>query len=335
MLRYVVRRIGQMIGVLFLLSVLLFVWLRALPGGPVSAICGERCTPPRRAAIEKTLGMDQPVLVQYFSFLKRAVTGDFGLSTKVDPGREVTAIFMERLPGTLELSLLAMIIAIAVGIPLGYMAAKRRGGILDGLSLTGSLIGVAVPVFFTAFILKYFFAIEWHLFPVTGRQSDLDATRITNFFVLDGLLTREWDAAWDAFKHLILPAITLSTIPFAFIFRITRGAVSEVLEEDYVRTAEAKGLTAKVVNRRHVLRNALLPVVTIIGLQTGALLGGAVLTEFVFGFPGLGDALATASRDKDFAMLQLLILAAAAAYVLVNLLVDIAYAYIDPRVRTR
>lgn len=324
-----------MVGVLFLLSILLFIWLRALPGGPASAMCGERCNPQRKAAIEKTLGTDQPVLSQYFKFLKNAVTGDFGISTHVDTGREVMDVFLERLPATIELSVLAMLIATALAIPLGYLAAKRRGGLLDGLSLTGSLVGVAVPVFFTAFILKYFFAIEWHWFPVTGRQGDLNATRITNFFVLDGILTREWDAAWDAFKHLILPAITLATIPFAYIFRITRGAVSEVLDEDYVRTAEAKGLTAKVINRRHVLRNALLPVVTVTGLQVGALLGGAVLTESVFSYPGLGDALATAARDRDFPVLQLWILAGAATYVLVNLLVDIAYAYIDPRIRTR
>ena len=171
---------------------------------------------------------------------------------------------------------------------------------------------------------------------MSGRQSTgLDATRVTGFFVLDGLLTREWDAAWDAFLHLVLPAVALATIPFAVIFRITRASVLEVLDEDYVRTAEAKGLTARVIRGRHVLHNAMLPVVTTIGLQVGGLLAGAVLTETVFSYPGVGDALARAFLDKDYPVLQVLILAAALIYVVVNLFVDIAYAVIDPRVRTR
>ena len=204
---------------------------------------------------------------------------------------------------------------------------------VDTATVILSLVGVAVPVFFTAFLLKYFFAVEWNVLPVSGRQSTgIDATRVTGLFVLDGVLTREWDAAWDALKHLILPALALATIPFAVIFRITRASV---LDEDYVRTAEAKGLTVKVIRARHVLRNAMLPVVTTIGLQVGGLLAGAVLTETVFSFRGVGDALATAFREKDYPVLQVLILAAAVIYVLVNLLVDIAYAVIDPRIRTR
>lgn len=324
-----------MVGVLLLLSILLFFWLRSLPGGPVSAICGERCNPEKRAAIEKTLSLDDPLPVQYFNFLKRAVTGDFGLSTGVQPGRPSMEIFLERLPATVELSVVALLLAIVAAIPLGYLAARRRGGIMDNLTVASSLLGIAVPVFFIAFILRYFFSIEWHVFPISGRQDDIGATRVTGFFVLDGLLTREYDAAWNAVKHLILPAVALSTIPFTFIFRITRAAVLDVLDEDYVRTAEAKGLTSKTISRRHVLRNAMLPVVTIIGLQIGALLGGAILTETVFSFPGLGLSLREAFSDRDYSMLQLLILASAATYVVVNLLVDIAYAYIDPRVRTR
>ena len=199
-----------------------------------------------------------------------------------------------------------------------------------------SLIGVAVPVFFTAFLLKYFFAVQWQLLPVSGRQDvSLDATRVTGFFVLDGMLTREWDAAWDAFLHLLLPALALATIPFAMIFRITRASVLDTLDADFVRTAESKGLTAKVIRGRHVLRNAMLPVVTIIGLQVGGLLAGAMLTETVFSFPGIGQALYVSFREKDYAVLQVLILAAAVIFVIVNLLVDILYAVIDPRIRTR
>ena len=336
MIRFVIRRLLQMCVVVLVLSMLVFAWLRSLPGGPVSAILGERQTPARRAALEAALGLDQPLPVQYLKFLERAVQGQFGVSTKVLPGEDALQIFLDRLPATIELSFLAMLIAVALGIPLGYLAARRRGSATDTGAVIFSLVGVAVPVFFTAFLLKYFFAVEWNLLPVSGRQSTgLDATRVTGMFVLDGILTREWDASWDALKHLILPAVALSTIPFAVIFRITRASVLDVLDEDYVRTAEAKGLTAKVIRGRHVLRNAMLPVVTTIGLQIGGLLSGAVLTETVFSYRGVGEALATAFREKDYPVLQVLILAAAVIYVLVNLLVDIAYAVIDPRIRAR
>jgi peptide/nickel transport system permease protein len=336
MLRFIVRRFIQMAGVLVALSVLLFIWLRSLPGGTVSAILGERATPARRAALEAALGLDQPIYVQYAKFVQRALQGDFGASTAVLPGEDAFQVFLARLPATIELSFFALLIAVTLGIPLGYFAARRRGSALDSGSVIFSLVGVAVPVFFTAFLLKYFFAVKWNLLPVSGRQDvSVDATRITNFFILDGIMTREWDAAWDAFVHLILPAVALSTIPFAVIFRITRASVLDTLDADFVRTAEAKGLSAKVIRGRHVLRNAMLPVVTTIGLQVGGLLAGATLTETVFSFPGIGQALYLSFTDKDFAVLQVLILASACTFVLVNLLVDIGYAIIDPRVRTR
>jgi peptide/nickel transport system permease protein len=297
---------------------------------------GERQTPARRAALEAALGLDQPLPVQYLKFLERALHGNFGVSTKVLPGEDALHVFLDRLPATVELSFVAMVVAVSLGIPLGYVAARRNGSAADTGLVIFSLVGVAVPVFFLAFLLKYFFAVEWNLLPVSGRQTTgIEATRVTGMFVLDGILTREWDASWDALKHLILPALALASTPFAVIFRITRASVLDVLDEDYVRTAEAKGLTAKVIRGRHVLRNAMLPVVTTIGLQVGGLLAGAVLTESVFSYRGVGDALATAFRDKDYPVLQVLILAAAAIFVLVNLLVDITYALIDPRIRTR
>ncbi len=336
MLRFIVRRLIQMFGVVIILSILLFIWLRSLPGGTVSAILGERATASRRAALEAALGLDQPIIVQYFKFVQRALQGEFGASTGVLPGEDAFDVFLTKFPATIELAFFAMVIAVALGIPLGYFAARRRGSIVDNVSIVASLVGVAVPVFFTAFMLKYFFAIQWQMFPVSGRQdASLDATRVTGFFVLDGILTREWDAAWDAFMHLILPAVALATIPFAVIFRITRASVLDTLDADFVRTAEAKGLTSRVIRGRHIMRNALLPVVTVIGLLVGGLLGGAVLTETVFSYPGVGDALYQAFREKDYAVLQVLILAAAVIYVIVNLMVDIAYAVIDPRVRTR
>jgi peptide/nickel transport system permease protein len=336
MLRFVLRRLLQMCVVVLVLSMLLFAWLRSLPGGPVSAILGERQTPERRAALEAALGLDEPLPVQYQKFMQRVLQGDFGVSTKVLPGEDALDVFLTRLPATIELAVLALALAIVIGIPLGYFAARRAGSAVDTTTVIFSLIGVAVPVFFTAFLLKYFFAVEWNLLPVSGRQTTgIDATRVTGLFVLDGVLTREWDAAWDALKHLILPALALATIPFAVIFRITRASVLDVLDEDYVRTAEAKGLSAGVIRSRHVLRNAMLPVLTTIGLQAGGLLAGAVLTETVFSYRGVGEALATSFREKDYAVLQVLILAAAVIYVLINLLVDIAYALIDPRIRTR
>jgi peptide/nickel transport system permease protein len=325
-----------MVGVIVILSVLVFLWLRSLPGGTVSALLGERATPARRAALERALGLDQPIYVQYWEFAKRALKGQFGSSTGVQPGTDAFQIFLTRFPATIELATFAIIVAVVLGIPLGYLAARRRGSMFDNVSIVGSLIGVAVPVFFLAFLLKYWFAVKLHWLPVSGRQDPgLDATRITGFFVLDAILTREWDAAWDAFKHLILPGLALGTIPFAVIFRITRASVLDVVDDDYVRTAESKGLTNRVIRGRHILRNALLPVVTTIGLQTGGLLVGAVLTERVFAFPGLGEALAIAFERRDYAVLQVCILMATVTFVVVNLLVDIAYAVIDPRVRTR
>lgn len=336
MLRFIVRRLIQMVAVLAVLSLLLFMWLKSLPGGTVSAMLGERATPQSRAALEKVLGLDQPLWSQYLSFLGRILKGDFGVSNGVLQGRDALDIFLQRLPATIELSTFAMILAVSLGIPLGYLAARRHGTFLDNLSVVTSLVGVAVPVFFLAFLLKYIFAIKLGWLPVSGRQdSELGATRVTGFFVIDGLITREFDAAWDAFKHLVLPAVALSSIPFAVIFRITRAAVLDVVGEDYIRTAESKGLTNRIIRGRHILRNAMLPVTTTIGLQIGALLAGAVLTEQVFAFGGVGNALAEAFTKRDYPVLQVLILAAAAIYVIVNLLVDIAYAVIDPRVRTR
>jgi peptide/nickel transport system permease protein len=333
-LRYTVRRLIQLLGVVLVLSLLVFAWLRALPGGPASALLGDRGTDESRAALEKQLGLDQPIFVQYFKFLGRAMTGNFGNSTGVQPGDSVVDIFVQRFPATIELSVFAIVLAVIVGIPLGYVAAKRRGTWFDNLSVGGSLIGVAVPVFFLAFVLKEVLASKLGL-PSVGRQDAIGATRVTGFFVLDGILTQEWDAAWNALKHLFLPAIALATIPFAVIFRITRAAVLDVMDEDYVRTAEAKGLTTPVVRRRHVLRNAMLPVVTTIGLQIGALLAGAVLTEKVFAFSGVGEALALGFERRDYPVLQMLIMVAAVVYVVVNLLVDLSYALIDPRIRTR
>lgn len=334
MLQYIVRRLLQLVLVLAVLSVLLFVWLRNLPGGPVSAMCGERCTDEQRARLASVMGLDKSPLEQYGSFIGRVLTGDFGNSTAVSPGKPALEVFLMKFPATIELAFGAMLFALLLGIPAGYLAARRRGGILDNVGIVASLFGIAIPVFFLAFLLKYIFAVKLGWLPPSGRQDPLiQATRHTGFFVLDGLITREWDAAWDAIRHLILPSIALGTIPFAVIFRITRSSVLEVQNEDFIRTAESKGLTKTVVRNRHLLRNAMLPVVTVTGLQTGALLAGAILTETVFAYPGLGDATRYAFERKDFPMLQVLILASATTFVLINLIVDLSYALVDPRIR--
>ncbi len=332
MLRLVVRRLLQLIPTLLGLSVLLFLWLNRLPGGPASAILGERATEAKKAQINRMLGLDQPVYVQYWRFLKRMVQGDLG--TSIQTGQPVWEEFTLRFPATVELSLTAMLIAVVVGIPLGYLAARRRGGWLDIAAVSGSLIGICIPVFFLGLILKGIFAVNLGLLPSYGRlETGLDATDVTGLAMLDGLLTGEFDATWDAFKHLILPAVTLASIPLVVIVRMTRASVLEVLGEDYVRTAESKGLDARVVRSRHVLRNALLPVITAVGLLTGSLLSGAVLTESVFAFEGIGKFIRDAIDGRDYPVLVGFIMLITLVFVLINLLVDVAYNLIDPRVR--
>ncbi|MEV0066831.1 MULTISPECIES: ABC transporter permease [unclassified Amycolatopsis] len=333
MLRFLVRRVLQAIPTLLILSILVFAWLRSLPGGPAAALLGDKATPEKIASLNHVLGLDQPIILQYFKFLGRALTGDFGNSlVSAQPVMGEIGTF---LPATIELGLSAMIIAIVLGVPFGYIAARFRGGVPDNVIIVLTLVGVAVPVFFLGYAMQDLLAAPLGL-PSQGRQAPgIDATSITNFAILDGIMTSEWDAVWDAIKHLILPAFALATIPLAVITRITRASVLDVFNEDFLRTANSKGLTQSVIRRRHVLRNALLPVVTTIGLQTGALLGGAVLTERVFNFRGLGFLLAEGIERRDYPRLQALLLFGALVYVLVNMLVDISYGIIDPRVRVR
>jgi peptide/nickel transport system permease protein len=282
--------------------------------------------------VNEAYGFNEPVLEQYFIYVKALLQGDFGSS--IQTGQPVTDSFLERFPATIELGLTALLIAVVVGVPLGYLAARHQGRMLDTFVVSGSLLGVVTPVFFLAILLKLVFADTLHWLPTALRQDPrIDATHITNFYVLDGLLTQEWDAAWDAILHLILPAVALATIPLAIIVRITRASVAEVQHEDYVRTAEAKGLASSTISRRHVLRNALLPVVTTIGLQAGLLFAGAVLTETVFAFNGIGQYLFEAIGRRDYPVLQGFILFIAIMYSLINLLVDVSYGVIDPRVR--
>ncbi|EYR64260.1 peptide ABC transporter permease [Actinotalea ferrariae CF5-4] len=334
MARLVLQRLALLIPTLLGLSVLLFLWVRALPGGPATALLGERATPEAVERINRLYGFDRPLLEQYVTWLGQLLQGNFGVSTRT--ARPVLDEFLARFPATIELTALALLIAVGVGIPLGYVAARYQGRFLDHTTVVVSLLGVTIPVFFLAFLLKWLFAVQAGWFPSAGRQSaDMVATHPTGFYVLDGLLTREWDASWDALTHLVLPALALGSIPLAIIARITRASVIEVQNADYVRTARAKGLSASRLRRRVVLRNAMLPVSTTIGLQVGLLLSGAVLTETVFAFNGIGSFLANAVFNLDYAVLQGFILFIAVVYALVNLAVDVSYGLIDPRMRAR
>src|SRR6266540_5549410 len=240
MLRYVVRRLLLLVPILLGVSILIFFWIRALPGNPASALLGERSTPELVKEYKERYGLDRPVPVQYWDYVKNTVKGDLG--TSISSRRAVTYEIKQRFPATIELAVAAMIFAVGLGIPLGFFAAKRHGGVFDHLSLIGSLIGISIPIFFLAIILKYLFAVRWHWLPSVGREDVLLTTdHPTGFYILDGFITRDWTALWDAVKHLILPAIALGSIPLAVIMRITRAAVLDVQNEDYVRTARAKG----------------------------------------------------------------------------------------------
>ncbi|WP_258723424.1 ABC transporter permease [Cellulomonas sp. NS3] len=334
MIRLVLQRIALLVPTLLGLSVLLFLWVRALPGGPATALLGERATPEAVERINRLYGFDQPLLQQYLKYVGQLATGNFGTSTRTN--RPVLEEFLNRFPATVELTVLALVIAIGIGIPLGYVAARRQGWLTDHATVVASLVGVTIPVFFLAFLLKWLFAVQLGWFPSAGRQDpSMVATHPTGFYVLDGLLTREWDASWDAFVHLVLPAVALGSIPLAIIARITRASVIEVQNADYVRTARAKGLRRTRLRSRVILRNAMLPVSTTIGLQVGLLLSGAVLTETVFAYPGIGSFLAEAIFNLDYAVLQGFVLIIAVVYALANLAVDVSYGLIDPRMRTR
>jgi peptide/nickel transport system permease protein len=332
MLRFVVRRLLLLVPILLGLSILVFGWIHLLPGSPAEALLGERATPQAVAQIRRQYGLDKPLYVQYWRYLDTTLHGNLG--TSIASTRTVTFEIGHRFPATVELALAAMLLAVVVGVPLGFFAAKRHGSWFDNASLVASLVGISIPIFFLGLILKYIFAVRLHWLPSVGRESILAVRpHPTNFYVLDAIIEGDPGALWDAIRHLILPAVALGSIPLAIVTRITRAAVLDVQNEDYVRTARAKGLAPAVVDYRHVLRNALLPISTIIGLQTGLLLSGAVLTETVFAWPGVGSWLKDAIFNRDYPVLQGGILFLAIVFVVVNLIVDISYAIINPRIR--
>ncbi len=331
--KFILRRLLLLIPILLGLTVVIFMFIRLLPGDPAGAILGERATPESLERVRAALGLDRPLYEQYFEYVSGLVRLDLGSSFITN--RDVVDDFLQRFPATIELTVAAMVFALGLGIPLGLLAAKRRGTIIDNLGTVVSLIGISIPIFFLGLMLKFIFAIQWPILPDSGRIDLIDyfIPRVTNFMTIDTILAGEWGGFVDALRHLVLPGVALGTIPLAIIMRITRASVVDVLNEDYVRTANAKGLPGKVVDNRHVLRNAMLPVVTVIGLQTGLLLGGAILTETIFGWAGVGKWIYDAVVNNDYQVIQSGVLLLALIFVFVNLIVDVSYAFLNPRIR--
>ena len=282
--------------------------------------------------LRQELGLDQPIYVQYYRFVADALRGDFGISLRT----RQTAWWEVRqaLPMTIELSLCAMAFAALVGIPIGILAATRQYSFFDSVSMVGVLISVSMPIFWTGLILMMVFGGRLHWFPIGGILDEgISLPRITGIHLLDALLQGNTRAFWSAARHLVLPIIALGSVSMATLARMTRSAMLEVMHQDYVRTAKAKGLVSRVVLGRHAFRNVLIPVVTVAGLQLGILLSGAVLTETVFALPGFGRLAITSLLARDYAVVQAVVLAAAFFIVVINLLVDLLYAYLDPRIR--
>ncbi len=359
MIGYIFRRALITIPVLIGVLLVVFVLIRITPGDPCTALLGERATPEACARFNEVNGLDQPIAVQLGVYARNMLSGDFGESIRFS--RPVAQILLERLPVTLELSIAALTLAIIVGIPLGVLAARRHNTLTDVAAMSVANVGVSMPIFWLGLLLAFVFASLLRdtpfALPALGQLSagarpdpfwqvwGLEvgdegffaaiAELVSNMVIFNALISAQWDILVDGIKHLILPAVTLATIPMSIIARMTRSSLLDVLGSDYVRTARAKGAGERIVVRHHALRNALLPVVTVIGLQLGGLLGGAVLTETIFGLAGIGTALFDSISSRDFPIIQAFTIVIAATYVVVNLLVDISYGYLDPRVRLK
>ncbi len=356
MAQYVIRRVLISIPIFVAVIFLVFVVARLLPGDPCLTTLGERATPEQCRQFAIRFGLDQPIPIQFLRYVQNVFSGDLGNSIQLR--LPVTDLIIQRMPTTVELTFYALLFAIVVGVPLGIVSAYRRNSAADVGVMGFANIGISVPVFVLGLTLAFLFAIvlkntpfalppsgrlspgvrvdslakAWGLEGVEGLpRAALDF--VSNMYTVTALLTLQWNALADAFRHLILPAIALGTIPLAIIARITRSSLLEVMGRDYVRTARAKGLDDWTVLRRHALRNAILPIVTIIGLQVGILLSGAVLTETVFGLNGVGKAITDAITGRDYAVIQGFTLVIAVVFLTVNLLVDISYAWLDPRIR--
>lgn len=333
MLGFILRRVGLLIPTFLGITIVSFGFVRVLPGDPVLLMAGERgLTDERYAALMKEFGYDRPIWEQYFEYLKNLLSGDFGNSLVTK--KPVLEEFFTLFPATIELATVAIILAIVIGIPAGIVAANKRGSIFDQTIMGTALVGYSMPIFWWGLLLIIVFSgwLQWT--PVSGRISLLYFfPQVTGFMLIDSLLSGQKGAFASAVSHLILPSIVLATIPLAVIARQTRSAMLEVLGEDYVRTAKAKGLSTRRVVGVHALRNAMIPVITVIGLMVGTLLAGAILTETIFSWPGIGKWMVDSIFRRDYPVVQSGLLLIAVVVMIVNLLVDMTYGLINPRIR--
>ena len=331
MLAHIIRRILLLFPTLLGISIIIFLMMHITPGDPAELLLGERATEPALEALREHLGLNEPLYIQYGMFLKRLMKGDLGET--IWTRQKVWIEVKQRFPATIELSLAAMVISTVFGVILGIISATKQYSLFDYLSMLGALVGVSMPIFWLGLILMLIFSLNLGWFPMSGRLSvGIELTKITNFYILDALLTKNWAALKDVLWHLTLPAFTLSTIPMAIVARMTRSSMLEVLRQDYIKTAKAKGLPPVMVIVKHALRNALIPVITVIGLMFGILMAGAILTETIFAWPGVGKWLYDAVLQRDYMVIQGGTLFVAAIFVIINLVVDILYAVINPKI---
>jgi peptide/nickel transport system permease protein len=332
MTRYAISRLGQLVLVLIGVSLVVFFTMHVLPGDVATLLLGERATAAQLAQLRHQLGLDQPVWMQYLDFAAQAVRGDFGTSLRSN--HPALSDVWTAFPVTLQLALTSLTLAVLLGVPLGVLAGTRPGGWLDNAVLTMTLFGVSMPIFWLGLMLLLLFGAWLGWLPIGGLMpTGLDVPRVTGMTVLDSLIAGRPDLFLVSLQYLALPALTLATIPLAMITRITRSEMLATAGLDHVRTARAKGMPERRVVIRHILRNALIPVVTVIGLQLGLLLSGAVLTETIFALPGLGRLMVDSILSRDYPVVQAAALFVAFVFVLVNLLVDFCYALLDPRIR--
>ncbi len=325
------KRLLMVIPVLLGVSILAFSIIHLIPGDPARVILGERATHEAILQLREKLGLNEPIYIQYFTFIKNALKGNLG--TSIMTNESVTTELFVAFAATVELTVISMIIAVVVGILAGTVAAVKQYSIFDNVSMVGALVGVSMPIFWLGLIMIYVLAYKLRLFPASGRISvNFDIPRITHFLLIDTLLAGDFKAFKDVLWHLLMPSVALATIPMAIIARMTRSSMLEVMRQDYIRTGRAKGLSERVIIFKHAIKNAFLPIITVIGLQVGLLLGGAVMTETVFSYPGLGRKLYLSIMARDYPMVQGGILLIAFFFVLVNMLVDLTYMIIDPRI---
>ncbi|HLR72933.1 MAG TPA: ABC transporter permease [Pseudogracilibacillus sp.] len=332
MLRYIIQRLLQLIPVLFGMTFIVFMIIRAIPGNPAQVILGQQATAEAVEAMTVKLGLDKPWYTQYFVYLKEIVTGDLGesLRTRTPVAQEIWPY----LAATLELAIFAIIIAIIVGVNAGIISAWFQKSWFDYTAMILALVGVSMPIFWLGLMGQWAFAIELPWLPTTGREPSRDpVTAVTNLYLIDTLIAGRFDQFIQVIRHLILPGFALATIPMAIIARMTRSSMLEVMRSDYIRTARAKGQKMFFVVYRHALKNAIIPVLTVIGLQMGMLLGGAILTETIFAWPGIGRYIYDAIGYRDYPVIQSGILIVAFFFVMINLIIDLLYSVIDPRIK--